>query len=398
MNVGLESGGRLAALAGDRDWLARFGITRLGDLTGLDRIGIPVWFACRPNARSLCVAQGKGLTNERARISAVMESCEHHCAEHGELLDGIPGSWRDLAARGHVVPDMDRLAGCEAGKFDVARERIWRRGTSLRTGKEALAPFEAIGLDMRIDAPWDRAAFRMSTVGLGAGPTWEHACRHALREVIENDATLLHDYFGPLRGASKEIAHVSGCDGELDMALGVVREAGFIVRFARIPTDTRLPVVAASLRADASRSFGIDARAFAGYACRPSVAEAALAALLEAVQSRLTDISGARDDIDPDDFGRDLATPPRIGDSAALGDADESLGAPHPVGSLEDEVAACIVAGADDVLAFPLAPRDADIEVVRVLVPGFGHAPSEGDAGIGPRGIAALLGRFGAPS
>ncbi|MFD2442135.1 hypothetical protein ACFSS8_22245 [Paracoccus kondratievae] len=38
------------------------GITRLANLTGLDRIGLPVTMACRPNARSLVVAQGKGWT------------------------------------------------------------------------------------------------------------------------------------------------------------------------------------------------------------------------------------------------------------------------------------------------------------------------------------------------
>lgn len=39
---------------GDGDGLFReFAITRVGDLTGLDTIGIPIWFACRPNGRSL---------------------------------------------------------------------------------------------------------------------------------------------------------------------------------------------------------------------------------------------------------------------------------------------------------------------------------------------------------
>ena len=39
-----------------------FGITRVGSITELDRIGIPVVQAVRPLSRSVSVNQGKGLT------------------------------------------------------------------------------------------------------------------------------------------------------------------------------------------------------------------------------------------------------------------------------------------------------------------------------------------------
>ena len=51
-----------------------FGITRVADVTGLDRIGVPVAMAVRPNARSLSVSQGKGVDRDAARASALMES------------------------------------------------------------------------------------------------------------------------------------------------------------------------------------------------------------------------------------------------------------------------------------------------------------------------------------
>ena len=41
--------------------LARMGITRIANLTGLDRVGIPVVSVMRPNSRSLSVSQGKGM-------------------------------------------------------------------------------------------------------------------------------------------------------------------------------------------------------------------------------------------------------------------------------------------------------------------------------------------------
>lgn len=50
-------------------------------MTGLDIIGIPVWFAARPNSRGLSVSQGKGLVAEQARLSAIMEAIEGAVAE-----------------------------------------------------------------------------------------------------------------------------------------------------------------------------------------------------------------------------------------------------------------------------------------------------------------------------
>src|SRR5262245_55043582 len=53
-----------------------FGITRLANVTGLDYIGIPVYQCVRPNSRTLSCSQGKGLTLEAAKASALMESIE----------------------------------------------------------------------------------------------------------------------------------------------------------------------------------------------------------------------------------------------------------------------------------------------------------------------------------
>jgi len=62
--------------------IPEFGITRVASVTGLDVLGVPVWMAVRPLARSLTVSQGKGITDALAFISAVMESIEMHHAEH----------------------------------------------------------------------------------------------------------------------------------------------------------------------------------------------------------------------------------------------------------------------------------------------------------------------------
>ena len=50
------------------------GITRIANVTGLDRIGVPVVMVCRPNSRSLSVSQGKGVDLLAAKASGLMES------------------------------------------------------------------------------------------------------------------------------------------------------------------------------------------------------------------------------------------------------------------------------------------------------------------------------------
>src|SRR5918998_1598968 len=68
-----------------RSKLGRFGITRVAQVTALDRIGIPVWMAIRPNSRTLAVSQGKGLSDAAAQASAVMEAAELATAEAAHL-------------------------------------------------------------------------------------------------------------------------------------------------------------------------------------------------------------------------------------------------------------------------------------------------------------------------
>ena len=72
-------------LAALRPRLAEFGVTRLARLTGLDEIGVPVWAAIRPNALTLAVSQGKGVADDAAAASAMMEAIEVATAERRDL-------------------------------------------------------------------------------------------------------------------------------------------------------------------------------------------------------------------------------------------------------------------------------------------------------------------------
>lgn len=59
-----------------------YGITRVGMVTGMDSLGVPVAKAVRPGARTVTVTQGGGVSSTLARVSAVMKSLELWHAEY----------------------------------------------------------------------------------------------------------------------------------------------------------------------------------------------------------------------------------------------------------------------------------------------------------------------------
>src|SRR5215472_8222046 len=65
-----------------RPFLPAMGITRIANITGLDRVGVHVVQAVRPNSRTLAVSQGKGADLAAAKASAVMESIEAYHSDH----------------------------------------------------------------------------------------------------------------------------------------------------------------------------------------------------------------------------------------------------------------------------------------------------------------------------
>ena len=88
-------------------------VARIAELTGLDTIGIPVFAAIRPMGRSLSTQQGKGITSEAARVSALMESLETWTAEH-LALPVVRGSYRALRARAVARrPALTRAPGSQ---------------------------------------------------------------------------------------------------------------------------------------------------------------------------------------------------------------------------------------------------------------------------------------------
>ena len=92
------------------------GITRVANVTGLDRLGIPVVMVCRPNARSIAVSQGKGLSLTAAKVSGVMEAVETYHAER--VIRPLKlASFEELRYT-HALVDVESLPFCVDSDFD----------------------------------------------------------------------------------------------------------------------------------------------------------------------------------------------------------------------------------------------------------------------------------------
>ena len=173
------------------------GITRVANVTGLDRVGIPVVMVCRPNARSVAVAQGKGVSFAAAKASGLMESVECY---HAECVAGplLFGNVEELQYERRMA-DVEGLPRWRGTSFTPHTRLLWMPGCDLLANDEStLVPFELVHLDFcraSVAAP----VFAASSNGLASGNSRLEAISHGVCEVIERDATTLwhlrYDYW-----------------------------------------------------------------------------------------------------------------------------------------------------------------------------------------------------------
>lgn len=267
-------------------WAGLVGVTRLADVTRLDTIGIPTYQAVRPNSLTLTVSQGKGMTEELARISALMESVELWHAERSALTP-LRGTVREMLPRLTYDPYRDLpLASGSMLHDDLPLE--WVTAVRLTDGEPVPVPNLLVGLDFTAPQRWQPQVFSVSSNGLASGNTFVEATLHGLYEVIERDAVT--------RGAGKGAAGKRFDPREVGSAavadlLDRFAAAEVVVDARWLPSPTGLPCVGVRIvSADYPRVSG-------GFGCHLRMDVATTRALTEAAQSRAALIAGARDDL-----------------------------------------------------------------------------------------------------
>jgi ribosomal protein S12 methylthiotransferase accessory factor len=365
------------------------GITRLADITGLDRLGVPVTLALRPNSPTIVCSSGKGLTLEAALVSGAMEALEIHHAEQ-VALPRLRAAHRELGGAIAAVP-IDRLALTRHSLFRVDRPIDWTLGWDLARGCETAVPASVVGFTLGPAGGLDLMPFQSSTNGLASGENLLEALCHALLEVIERDALTCHDAiteereYLPPRVRPETIEHplVRELVGRLEQA-----EVEVILLDATV--DTCVPAYSVLLADTAERGQGI----FAGSGAHLDPEVAMLRAITEAAQARTVSISGSRDDLfrqrrlrirrnDTDESRRLLRALPAVVDARER----RSLATATFEGDVHVILSHLARIGMDQVIVFDLSRPVFPIRVVKVVVPGL-EGPSMRCAPMGPRARA----------
>ncbi len=378
-------------LARVRPLLAQMGITRVANVTGLDRIGIPVVMVTRPNSRSVAVSQGKGLSLDAAKASGVMEAIETWHAERISLPVRY-ASHSDINQEVTVV-DVTRLPRIRHCRFTETIKTLWVEGIDLVRREETWLPFEMVHTDYTHPVAPGHGCFPCSTNGLASGNHILEATCHALCEVIERDATSVWHHL-PAEARHRSRIRPETIDDPVCMeAISRLNAAGLDFAIWDTTTDVGIASFHCLIVENEARAGHIGI----GGGCHTHRGIALLRALTEAVQTRMTYISGARDDITPDEF-----TPQAISQKCRF--ARDLIGRRRPArdfsdcrhwdsDNFDDDLAWLLErlqeVGCDQVLTVDLTKPEIGISVVRAVIPGL-EAPHDDDNYVaGPRATRA---------
>ncbi|NOZ38344.1 MAG: YcaO-like family protein [Gammaproteobacteria bacterium] len=355
----------LARVSRSFDWL---GITRVADQTGLDRIGIPCFAAFRPNAKTLANNQGKGLTIEAARASAVMEAAEFAIAEH-PTVSVRKATSANLSAQGRCLVDIH--SQLPIGELlPTNKELLWVSGYNLLTRQEAFIPLDAVNLDVKNNR---LAGICKSTNGLASGNNQDEAIFHGLCELIERDAGSLWSLKSEEKRAVTAIDPATWQDTEVIALLRKIEQAKLRVRLFDQTSDVGIPCVMAVIgekEQEKYRHFDLAA----GYGAHPNAARAAIRAITEAAQTRVTSIAGSRDDIIPGQYD-DVAAKEHINLLQIAPAPKRSMTKGSPLGMpLVNLLTAALssvlaISHSEDVFVFSLSDNRFDFSVVKVVAP-----------------------------
>ena len=370
---------------------SQFGITRIANVTGLDRVGIPVVMVVRPNSRSVAVSQGKGLDLASAKASGLMEAIETWHAErisHALKL----ASYAELRPD-HAIVDLDRLPKIPDSLFHTSLPMLWIEGQDLINDRPVWLPYETVHTNYTLPRPTGSGCFHASTNGLASGNHVLEATSHAICEVIERDSTTILHELRPERRAECRVDLDTIDDPDCRQVLAVLADAGLETAIWDTTTDVGVASFYCVLMDDQADRGHMGA----GAGCHPAKGIALSRALTEAVQTRTTYIAGSRDDLGPEEFST-------TGRQAKYRHAERMMAggngardfrrlASAELDSFEQDIQFLLdrlsQVGVQEVVTVDLSKPQVDIPVIRVVIPGL-EAPHDDDTYLpGPRALSA---------
>lgn len=346
------------------------GLTRLADVTGLDRIGIPTVVGYRPNSPTLAVSGGKGFTTLAAMVSAGMEAVEIWHAENLQL-EVIVETHATLEALGVTVP-AHQLPLTGNSLFDPHRAEPWVMGWDLMTQKLVAIPYAIVSMGNTDHFPTRRwMPFAPGSNGLAGGNHLLEAVAAALYEVVERDAVACSRMVGG--GLEQRVDLDTVADPLVRSLIDQFDAAEVSAYLYDCTVDTRIPAYMSVVADRRDPAMGL----YRGYGAHLDPSIAMIRALTEAAQARLLLIAGSRDDY----FTRDQRMNRFMSDGrrrtfdsipATVSAADQVSGATSSFG---DDITVVLDrlrgAGLESAIVVDLTHPDLQIPVARVIVPGM---------------------------
>lgn len=346
------------------------GVTRVADITGLDRIGVPVTAVVRPNSWTLSTASGKGLTRKIAEVSGIMEAIELHHAENVQLPSMLL-PYSEISQQQKII-DLQHLPLKKNSLFNKDWPELWTCGWDILHQQEVAVPLNCVQLKKQLGSPsLSLACFQEDSNGLASGNNLTEAVCSAVLEVIERDAITCVECANELVGYEPPRINLDCIPFDsVNQLLATLRQAEVDVCVYDCTVDTDIPVFKAVIFDKKSNRFGISG----GYGAHLDPEVAMLRAITEAIQGRAVVIAGARDDV----FKFDLF---KIKNSDVMGFRQKENSMPSQDirysskatnlfhGDLDLIIQKLKVVGIDSIIIFDLKLFNADYSVVKVLIP-----------------------------
>jgi ribosomal protein S12 methylthiotransferase accessory factor len=291
------------------------GVTRLADITGLDRLGIPVYTAVVPKSDdTISVYNGKGIQPVDAKTGALMEAIERQTALQVPLAV-VEGSFCELHRGPMAVADPRSFNHKLRDSYDEDRSYLWTEVYDLMANEAVLVPAGLVGYGPKYGKA--RSPFQVnSSNGLASGNCFEEAVCHALCELVERDAFTLAELrsewiprarreaaFGAQAGAegwddpdAYPRVDLTAAGDPFPELLASFERAGLHPVVRDTTSDLGVCCAVASTADDSVPGFP---QVHGGMGAHPNARIAVVRALTELAQSRAVDIQGVREDIIP---------------------------------------------------------------------------------------------------
>ncbi len=283
--------------------LLEFGISSLSHDTALQTLPLPVYQCVRPLGKSISVTQGKGLTADLSKISAIMEAIEFAQAENLPTPHCV-AAYAEIE-NAHLYGRQPRAVN----PLDIAnyahhslltQKLAWVTGLDLNTHESVLLPRAYFDMDYTRTYP-EQMYLRAISNGLASGNSWSEAVVHGVLELIERHGVgrtkqmKIADRVAQLVNVETVLEAVSS--PELKEVIHVAQKLNYKILIENLSHDLGLPCFNCEIQYVDLFAGYKGVYPFRGSGCHFNREIALSRALTEAVQSAVTIVSGAKDNL-----------------------------------------------------------------------------------------------------